>query len=98
MSDTPAVADFTLPERCGSSCAHDLAAVGLNLAPGTRLRIEAGAVERMSCAAIVVLISLAQTLAKTGGAMVVDAPTNAFTGAFADLGLYESLMNMEFAQ
>ena len=42
--------------------------------------------------------SLAQAAAQTGGAVIIGAPTNAFTDAFADLGLFESLMNMEFAE
>ncbi len=50
MSDDPAITDFTLPERCGASTAHDLVAAGRALVPGARLRIDAGAVARMSCA------------------------------------------------
>ena len=98
MSDGPAITDFTLPERCGASAAHDLVAAGRALVPGERLRIDAGAVARMSCATIVALISLAQTAKQTGGAVIVRTPTGAFTDAFADLGLFESLMNMEFAE
>lgn len=98
MSDDPAITDFTLPERCGASAAHDLVAAGRALAPGARLRIDAGAVARMSCATIVALISLAQTATQTGGAVIVRTPTGAFNDAFADLGLFASLMNMEFAE
>ncbi len=96
MSDSPAITDFTLPERCGASAAQDLVAAGRALDPGARLRIDAGAVTRMSCAAIVALISLAQTARQTGGAVIVQTPTDAFTDSFTDLGLFESLMNMEF--
>ena len=98
MSDTPASADFTLPERCGASAAHDLAAAGRALDPGASMRIDASAVARMSCATAVALISLARTVAGTGGAVIVRAPTGAFTDAFADLGLFEPLMNMRFAE
>lgn len=98
MSDAPASAEFTLPERCGASAAHDLVAAGRALDPGARMRIDAGAVARMSCATVVALISLARAATQTGGAVIVSAPTNAFTDAFADLGLFESLMNMEFAE
>ncbi|MGR3717745.1 MAG: STAS domain-containing protein [Thermohalobaculum sp.] len=98
MSDAPASAEFTLPERCGASAAHDLVAAGRALDPGARMRIDAGAVARMSCATVVALISLARAATQTGGAVIVCAPTNAFTDAFADLGLFESLMNMEFAE
>ena len=97
MNDAPIV-DFTLPERCGASAAHDLAAAGRALDPGARLRIDANAVARMSCTAVVALISLAQTAAQAGGAVIIRAPTDAFTDAFADLGLFESLMNLEFAE
>ncbi len=98
MSDAPASAEFTLPERCGASAAHELVAAGRALDPGARMRIDAGAVARMSCATVVALISLARAATQTGGAVIVCAPTNAFTDAFADLGLFESLMNMEFAE
>jgi anti-anti-sigma regulatory factor len=98
MSDAPASAEFTLPKRCGASAAHDLVAAGRALDPGARMRIDAGAVARMSCATVVALISLARAATQTGGAVIVCAPTNAFTDAFADLGLFESLMNMEFAE
>ena len=98
MSDAPASAEFTLPERCGASAAHDLVAAGRALDPGARMRIDAGAVARMSCTTIVALVSLAQAVTETGGAVIIRAPTGAFTDAFADLGLFESLMNMEFAE
>ena len=97
MSDT-AITVFNLPERCGASAAHDLTAAGRALEPGTRMRIDAGAVGRMSAATIVVLVSLAEAAAATGGAVIIRAPTNAFTDAFTDLGLFESLMKMEFAE
>ncbi len=98
MTDAPPVTDFTLPERCGAAAAHDLAAAGRALDPGARMRIDAGAVGRMSCAVIVALVSLAEAAAETGGAVIIRAPTGAFTDAFADLGLFEALMNMQFAE
>ncbi len=98
MTDGPPIAEYTLPELCGASAAHDLVAAGRALDPGARMRIDAGAVARMSCATVVALISLARAATQTGGAVIVCAPTNAFTDAFADLGLFESLMNMEFAE
>ena len=98
MSDEPEITEFTLPERCGGAVARDLVAAGRALAPGARLRIEAGAVTRISCAAIVAVISLARAAAEAGGAVIIRAPTNVFTDAFADLGLFESLMKMEFAE
>jgi anti-anti-sigma regulatory factor len=104
MSDAPAPAiasastDFALPERCGASTANELVAVGRALAPGVRMQVDASAVARMSCATAVALISLARTVAETGGAVIIRAPTGAFTDAFADLGLFEPLMNMQFAE
>lgn len=98
MSKDISAAEFTLPERCGASVAHDLVTAGRALAPGAQLRVEADLVARISCASIVALISVAQAATEAGGAVVIRAPTNAFTDAFADLGLYESLMNMEFAE
>jgi hypothetical protein len=52
----------------------------------------------MSCAVAVALISVVRFAADTGGGVVVAAPSSAFTDAFADLGLFESLMSMEFAE
>jgi anti-anti-sigma regulatory factor len=89
---------ITLPERCGLSAAHQIAAEGAVLPPGEKLRIDASSVTRMSCAVVVALISAAKTLAETGGGIVVRAPNAAFTDAFADLGLFEFLMQMEFAE
>ena len=94
----PDIADFTLPERCGASAAHDLVAAGRALQPGARMRIDTGAVARMSCAVAVALISLARTAAETGGEVIIHAPAAAFTDAFADLGLFEPLMNMQFTE
>ncbi|MFQ5565196.1 MAG: STAS domain-containing protein [Paracoccaceae bacterium] len=98
MTDALATAEFTLPERCGASAAHDVVAAGRALEPGASMRIDAGAVARMSCAVVVALLSLAQAAAATGGAVVIRAPTDAFTDAFADLGLFEALMKMQFAE
>jgi anti-anti-sigma regulatory factor len=98
MSDAAALTDFTLPERCGASAAHELVDAGRALAPGGRLRVDAGAVARMSCATAVALIGVARSAAQAGGAVIVRSPSAAFTDAFADLGLFESLMNMEFAE
>ena len=97
MTDEPAITDFPLPERRGPSAAHNLVAAGRELDPGASLRIEASEVERMSCAIVLALVSVAQAAADTGGAVIIRAPTNAFTDAFADLGMFESLMKMEFA-
>ena len=98
MNDGSGTTDFTLPDRSGVSTAHDLAAAGRSLEAGARLRVDAGAVTRISCATIIALISLTRAAVENGGAVIIRAPTNAFTDAFADLGLFESLMNMEFAE
>lgn len=87
-----------LPERCGSSAAETLRTAGLKLKPGGRLEIDAGAVERMSAVTAVAVLSLARTAAEIEAAAVIRRPTRAFTDAFADLGLFEPLMSMEFAE
>jgi anti-anti-sigma regulatory factor len=87
-----------LPERCGLSAAQQIVAAGAALPAGGKLQIDAGAVTRMSCATVVALISAAKTLAEAGGGIVVREPNAAFTDAFADLGLFEFLMQMEFAE
>ena len=100
MSEAPTEGktEIALPERCGASCAHELVEAGRAMEPGGRLTIGADQVSRMSCAAVVALISLAKTAAQTGGNVVIRAPTGAFTDAFSHLGLFESLMSMEFAE
>jgi len=89
---------LALPERCGVSAAQEIAEAGRGLEPGGRLDIDAGQVSRMSCATAVALVSAARSATASGGALVIRAPTAAFTDAFADLGLFEALMNMEFAE
>jgi len=88
---------FVLPQRCGASATHELVAAGLKLGAGGRMEIDASAVVRMSCAAVVALISLVESTGSAGGGVVIRAPAAAFTDAFADLGLFEALMKMEFA-
>lgn len=90
--------DLALPDRCGRAVAHQIVAAGAALPPGGRLCIGAAAVQRMSCAAAIALISVAKTIAPEGGKIVIRAPSATFTDAFADLGLFESLMKMEFAE
>jgi anti-anti-sigma regulatory factor len=94
----PSAYGVTLPERCGLSAAHQIAAAGAALPAGGKLQVYAGSVARMSCASVVALISAAKTLAETGGGIVVHEPNAVFTDAFADLGLFEFLMRMEFAE
>lgn len=90
--------EIALPERCGISVAHDLVEAGQAMQPGGRIVIGAEAVDRMSCAAVIALVSLSKTAALTEGSVVIRAPTAAFTDAFSHLGLFESLMSMEFAE
>lgn len=89
---------IALPARCGVSAAQIVVEAGLGLTPGARLEVDATNVERMSCAVTVALVSAARTVAGAGGALVVRTPSAAFTDAFADLGLFEALMQMEFAE
>jgi len=86
------------PERCGVSVAQEIAEAGRGLEPGCRFDIDASQVLRMSCTAAVALVSVARSATASGGALVIRAPTAAFTDAFADLGLFEALTNMEFAE
>ena len=96
MNDSGLI-EHRLPERCGIAVALDLVAAGRALKPDTRIQVDAGAVARMSCAMVVALISLATAASETDAAIVIRAPTDAFIAAFADLDLFEALMQVEFA-
>ena len=96
--DTDGDTAIPLPARCGSSVAHEIVAASRAMEPAGRIVVTADAVARMSCATVLALVSLARTAAQTGGTVVVKSPTAAFTDAFSDLGLFDSLMSMEFAE
>lgn len=87
-----------LPARCGLSMAHDLKTAAMALPEKGRLSLDASEVGRMSAPVVMALVSAAASLAEAGGAVVVRAPTAAFTDAFADLGLFGQLMTLEFTE
>ena len=98
MTEQSTNADITLPERCSVTTAQELFTAGTALPAGGRLLVDAATVTRMSCATIVALISVTQAIAPTDGKVVIQSPSGAFTDAFSDLGVFESLMKMEFAE
>lgn len=67
-------------------------------AGGARPVLEAGAVEELPAAYVLVLTSLLRAEAERGAKVAVIAPSAAFVDAFADLGLFQDLMKMEFCQ
>lgn len=86
-----------LPERCGLDAAREIAAAAASAEDG-RLTVEADGVARMSAPATMALVAAARSLAAAKGAVVIRAPSPAFTEAFSDLGLFADMMTMEFAE
>jgi anti-anti-sigma regulatory factor len=62
----------------------------------TEVVLEASQVERMSTAAVLVLISFLNARAERTPPAAVVNPSGAFVDAFSELGLFAALMRMEF--
>lgn len=78
------------------AAARDLHGRLLALRDRPEVVIDASRVERLSTAAVLVLISFLNARAdRTPPAAVVN-PTGAFVDAFSELGLFATLMRMEF--
>jgi anti-anti-sigma regulatory factor len=58
--------------------------------------LEAGAVERMSTSAVLVIVSFLNARADRVPPAAVLGASGAFVDAFSDLGLFSDLMKMEF--
>ena len=58
--------------------------------------IEADGVEVMNSALVLVLASAATSRAEGAPKIAVSNPTDRFTDAFKDMGLFKNLMSMEF--
>lgn len=94
--DPVAVAPLVLPARVTQPMAESfLASVR---AGGALPVIDARGVEHLSTAYALVLVSLARARAADGRRLAILAPSAAFVDAFADLGLFQDLMKMEFCQ
>jgi hypothetical protein len=90
MPDPPDEERVILPADLGFAAARELHARLLAVADRPAVLIEAGAVERMSTAAVLVLVSFLTPPAAVEGA------SGAFVDTFSELGLFASLMRMEF--
>ncbi len=76
--------------------ARDLHAQLLQLRESADVVIDASSVERLSAAAVMVLMSFLNARAEMQPPAAVLNPSGAFVDAFSELGLFGSLMRMEF--
>lgn len=63
---------------------------------GGPIVIDAEGVETMSSAMVLVLASAAASRPEGAPKIAIQKPTDAFTEAFKDLGMFKNLMSMEF--
>ena len=87
---------LTLPKRTLIETAQKAHELATSIGEEDRILIEAADVEAMDGPTTMMLANIARTFASRGAPVAVDKPTSAFIDAFADLGLFEDLMKMEF--
>lgn len=90
--------EFALPASAALEHADALVAAARELPADGVLLVDTSGVETVEGAVVLTLATLAERLPETGGSLAVMKPTAAFVDAFSDLGLFGSLMKMEFRQ
>lgn len=95
-AEAGAAAPLVLPARVTQPMAESFLAAARE--GGALPVIDARGVEHLSTAYALVLVSLARARAAEGRRLAILAPSAAFVDAFADLGLFQDLMKMEFCQ
>jgi hypothetical protein len=96
---TEPVADgmrIILPPELGFDAATALHAVLLPLRDRSEAILAAGAVERISTAAVLVILSFINAREDRSPPAIVEHASGAFIDAFSELGLFPGLMRMEF--
>jgi len=88
---------IVVPERAGIAEAEALHAHLRALPPGAPIRLEASAVQTLSTAFVLTVVSALNSRAEVTPPATVINPSAAFVDAFTDLGLFQDLMKMEFA-
>jgi len=89
---------ITLPAEVNYTAANHLLTQLRAARDADEVVIDAGAVARISTAAVLVLLSFLRTRADRKPPAVVHNPTGEFVDAFSELGLFSSLMQMEFRE
>jgi len=87
---------FTLPVEGQLRDAEQLLDQLMDAEENAPIVFEADGVEIMNSAIAVVIASAAKSRAEDAPKIVVSRPTEVFTEAFKDLGLFKHLMSMEF--
>lgn len=87
---------YVVPEQAGLEAAQEALSRAAALQVGERLVIDASHVDSIAGATAIVFANIAQSLAAQDAPVKVISPSSAFVDAFADLGLFEDLMKMEF--
>lgn len=87
---------FVLPQDVSYVASKALHAELLAARGRSRVVFDAGAVQRLSTAAVLVVISFLNARAEMSPPAEVVNPSGAFVDAFSELGLFRSLMRMEF--
>lgn len=85
-----------LPQDVGYVAARALHAELLAVRGHAKVVFDAAAVQRLSTAAVLVVISFLNARADVSPPAEVVNPSGAFVDAFSELGLFRSLMRMEF--
>ena len=87
---------FTVPVECQLRDAEQLLDQIQDAGDAAPITIQADEVEAMNSAMVLVIASAAQSRAEGAPKIAVVKPTDAFTEAFKDLGMFKNLMSMEF--
>lgn len=95
-SEAEAPARVVLPQDVGYVAAKALHAELLALRGRAQVTFDAAAVQRLSTAAVLVVISFLNARADMSPPAEVVNPSGPFVDAFSELGLFRSLMRMEF--
>lgn len=89
-------AALNLPADLGFAAARELHSALLPLRTRQQVVFGASEVERMSTAAVLVIVSFLNARAEMNPPATVTGASGAFVDAFSELGLFASLMRMEF--
>jgi anti-anti-sigma regulatory factor len=85
-----------LPADLGFAAARELHATLLPLRSAGRVVLDASRVERMSTAGVLVIVSFLNARPDFTPPAAVTGASGAFVDTFSELGLFASLMRMEF--
>lgn len=87
---------FTMPVESQLRDAEQLLDQLMDAGEGASVLVDAEGVEVMNSALVIVLASAAASRPEGASKIAVSNPTDVFTEAFKDLGLFKNLMSMEF--